>query len=450
MAYSEQIKDFGKIRETLRQFYVYGFKSRREYNQKSLRSYDNERRRLENWLGDSMRFRQDPDGKRLFLSVDAQSVPANPLYRAFKAKSFTSGDIAFHFYILDLLAQGKACTLRQILDAFSTEYLSCFPGAAEPDESSVRKKLKEYGKLGLLKVEKQGRELLYHRAESQVELEAWKEAAAFFSEENPLGVIGSYLLDRYRETPDWFRFKHHYLLHALDSEVLYKLLEALGEERAVRIQVKSRRKEKRHAHTVRPVKIFISTQTCRQYLLGWEETSRKLEFYRLDLILSVKPAGAAEPAKSGVSGAAEPVKSGVSGAAEPAGSPELPGGKPAGTGGMPPGAYEEFARYLWGVSGSSGQKTERVEMVVRVEPGQEFVADRLRREKRCGTVVRLDGIHWRYEAEVYDAREMLPWLRTFLGRIQRFSCSNPEVEETFRQDLEEMYRLYGGKEDVVS
>ena len=46
MAYSELIKNFDRIRDYMREFYVYGFKSREEYDKKSARSYDNERR----WL----------------------------------------------------------------------------------------------------------------------------------------------------------------------------------------------------------------------------------------------------------------------------------------------------------------------------------------------------------------------------------------------------------------
>lgn len=57
MAYSELIKNFSRIRDYMRQFYLYGFKSRTQYHKKSVRSYDNERRRIESWLGDFMRFR---------------------------------------------------------------------------------------------------------------------------------------------------------------------------------------------------------------------------------------------------------------------------------------------------------------------------------------------------------------------------------------------------------
>ena len=51
-SYSELIKSFERIRSYMREFYVYGFKSREEYNRKSARSYDDERRRIESWLGD--------------------------------------------------------------------------------------------------------------------------------------------------------------------------------------------------------------------------------------------------------------------------------------------------------------------------------------------------------------------------------------------------------------
>ena len=69
MAYSEVIKNFSRIRDYMRNFYVYGFKSRDEYTMKSARSYDDERRRLESWLGDYMQFRQTSEGKNVFILI---------------------------------------------------------------------------------------------------------------------------------------------------------------------------------------------------------------------------------------------------------------------------------------------------------------------------------------------------------------------------------------------
>ena len=41
MAYSELIKNFTKIRDYMKKFYIYGFKTREEFDEKSARSYDN-------------------------------------------------------------------------------------------------------------------------------------------------------------------------------------------------------------------------------------------------------------------------------------------------------------------------------------------------------------------------------------------------------------------------
>ena len=66
MAYSELIKNFEKIRSYMREFYVFGFKSRNGYDRKSARSYDDERRRVESWLGDYMRFAK-PTRARMYF-----------------------------------------------------------------------------------------------------------------------------------------------------------------------------------------------------------------------------------------------------------------------------------------------------------------------------------------------------------------------------------------------
>ena len=150
MAYSELVKSFERIRNYMREFYVYGFKSRDEYGMKSARSYDNERRRIESWLGDYMSFHQESSGKNVFLSLDSRRVPRNPLYKAFKAKSFTDKDITLHFYILDIFADGSVLSSKEIVDRINDDYLSHFNGDFSLDESTVRKKLKEYEELGLL------------------------------------------------------------------------------------------------------------------------------------------------------------------------------------------------------------------------------------------------------------------------------------------------------------
>lgn len=97
MAFNELIKNFDNIRQLMRDFYVFGFKSRADFADKSARSYDNERRRIESWLGEYMYFRQNAGGKNCFISVDSRKIRHNPFYKALKAKSFTANDIMLHF-----------------------------------------------------------------------------------------------------------------------------------------------------------------------------------------------------------------------------------------------------------------------------------------------------------------------------------------------------------------
>ena len=121
--YTELIKNFEKIRSYMRDFYVYGFKSRDEFDSKSLRSYDDERRRIESFLGEHMGFFRTPEGKIVFISIDSRTVSHNPLYKAWKSKSFTDKDITLHFIIFDILVDTAALTVREITEK-TDEYLN--------------------------------------------------------------------------------------------------------------------------------------------------------------------------------------------------------------------------------------------------------------------------------------------------------------------------------------
>ena len=405
MPYSELIKNFERIRDYMRQFYVYGFKSRNDYDAKSARSYDNERRRIESWLGEYMEFRQDNDGKRVFLSVDSRSAGENPLYKAFKAKSFTNNDIAFHFYILDTLSDGERCTVADLMERF-TDYFDSLDEPFVLDESTVRKKLKEYTKLGLLKTQKYGRELLYSLPE-KVDIKPFENAVAFFSEDSPLGVIGSFILDKFDEKPDIFRFKHHYILHALDSDILCDILIARHEKRNVEIE------QNEMYFTLYPVKIYISTQTGRHYLLGYDHRHKRLGFFRLDTIVSVKIL-AFEPDYEEYEA-----------------------------------LYSDFASKLWGVSNFGREKTEHVEMTIHIADNEGYIVDRLNREKRNGKVEKVYDNTYKFTADVFDSIEMLPWIRTFTGRIIELKSDNEQLVQRFYSDVDEMIKMYGGDADAV-
>ena len=453
MAYSELIKNFSRIRAYLRAFYVHGFRHRDEYTAKSARSYDNERRRIESWLGDYMSFGQDESGRRVFLSVDSRAIQENPLYRAFRTRSFTDRDIMLHFHLLDILdgpESREGLSITGLMDELS-ERLSDFEDDSMPDESTVRKKLREYASLGLVELRKKGRETIYRRSEDRTDLASWDAAAAFFQEAAPLGVIGSFLRDRMPERFQKFRFKHHYILNALDSEILYDLFAAIRESRMVTLTV-----HKRQQITVLPLRIYIGTQTGRQYLLACSMAGRHGGTRRPGQSTGPAP-GASAASPTGQSAGPAPGAPAASSSGPAADPPphirftfyraDLIDNVKTGEKTDPPEdlskELDAFTSHVWGVAGSNAAPLQHIEMTVLAGPEEDFIVQRLEREKRCGTVEKLDGSRWRFSADVYDALEMLPWLRTFTGRIADLQCTDRRVIDRFRADFDALAGMYG-------
>ena len=405
MAYNELIKSFERVRAYMREFYVYGFKSRTEYDAKSARSYDDERRRLESWLGDYMRFAQTPEGKNVFLSVDSRVTRKNPLYKAWKAKSFTDGDITLHFAIFDILYKPEIKkTLAELIEAID-ELLS---SSITFDESTLRKKLKEYADEGIIQIEKEGRRVLYSRS-ADTDISSLSDIIDFFSEVAPCGVIGSFLQDKQQEHSELFSFKHHYITSAMDSEVTAALFDAIRSHRY--ITVDNLGKYSKEVKTIRlvPLKIYISTQNGRQNLLAYHEKANRLNSYRLDYMSNVRIEDEACEKFDALRA-----------------------------------ALAKAENHMWGVNCKwNVKRVEHVEFEIRIEDDEQFIVRRLEREKRCGRVEKIDDNRYRYVAEVFDSTEMLPWIRTFISRITKMNFSNRNAENKFKADIQEMYRMYG-------
>lgn len=409
-SYNELIKNFEKIRAYMREFYVYGFKSRNEYDKKSARSYDDERRRMESWLGDHMGFVRTPEGKNMFISIDSRVSVHNPFYKAWKAKSFTDGDVTLHFLLFDILYSPEiVLTLPEILQRID-EALRCFDTPMMFDESTVRKKLKEYMAEGIIAGEKQGRSMVYRRAGAADDFFAPVDTDAlhFYSEIAPCGVIGSFLLDKQRDHEDHLAFKHHYITGALDSDVLAMLFEAMHRKCEITAVNFARHSSGQKEVCVVPLRVFISVQSGRQHLLAYQPASGQIKPFRIDFLSDVR-IGEVRPDFDALRA-------------------KLDASQP----------------FMWGVNcKKSNRHLEHVEFTVQVNRGEEHIIQRLYREKRVGTVEKVDDTHYRFYAEVYDTSELIPWIRTFICRITRLNFSDRTAENRFKKDMETMYRMYG-------
>lgn len=415
-SYSELIKNFEKIRAYMRDFYVYGFKSRDDYQKKSARSYDDERRRLESWLGDHMSFVRTPEGKNVFISIDSRTIRHNPLYNAWKAKSFTDGDITLHFILFDILHDPSVKrTIAELLQEIDTKYLASFETPMMFDESTIRKKLKEYCEAGIVMAEKEGRKVYYRRMDS-TSISNLNDVLHYFSEVAPCGVIGSFILDKEDSDTDAFTFKHHYITGAIDSGVLAALFAAMREKRAVTITNMSRKKDMPRRIRIIPLRVLISVQNGRQHLFAYLPEYNFFTSYRIDYLSNVK---LEDPTPRFDELRAE---------------------------------LDRMQSKMWGVSVKRNKwgndHLEHVEFTIKVEDNEEYIVKRLEREKRIGTVEKLDEHTYRFSADVYDTSEMIPWIRTFICRIDKMNFSNRTIENQFKKDLEAMYRMYGIRQEV--
>lgn len=415
-SYSELIKNFEKIRAYMRDFYVYGFKSREDYQKKSARSYDDERRRLESWLGDHMSFVRTPEGKNVFISIDSRTIRHNPLYNAWKAKSFTDGDITLHFILFDILHDPDLKrAIAELLQEIDTKYLAGFETPMMFDESTVRKKLKEYCEAGIIVAEKEGRKVYYRRTDN-TDITDLNDVLHYFSEVAPCGVIGSFILDKAESGIDPFTFKHHYITGAIDSGVLAALFAAMQEKRAVTITNMSRKKDMPRRIRIIPLRVLISVQNGRQHLFAYLPEYNFFTSYRIDYLSNVK---LEDPTPRFDELRAE---------------------------------LDRMQSKMWGVSVKRNKwgndHLEHVEFTIKVEDREDYIVKRLEREKRIGTVEKLDEHTYRFSADVYDTSEMIPWIRTFICRIVKMNFSNRTVENQFKKDLEAMYRMYGIRQEA--
>ena len=263
--FSELIKNFDKVRDYMRDFFIFGYKTRSDFQYKSLRTYDNEKRRIESWLGDLIRFDTSKKGKQVSISLDSGQLSANPLYMAYKSKSFTDNDIRLHFYILDLLNKSTPLSVDEITDGI----YNCYSEYFEPQ--TIRLKLKEYVSEGIIFQNKCGKALHYELSDDSAETfcsdkSGFSNAVKFYSESAPFGVIGSYLLEQLNLKNETFLFKHNFIVHTLEDNILMTLLTAIEENRSIEIVNFGKQKREMLILGV-PMKVFVSTQTGRRYIV---------------------------------------------------------------------------------------------------------------------------------------------------------------------------------------
>ena len=208
-----------------------------------------------------------------------------------------------------------------------------------------------------------------------------------------------------------FAFKHHYITSAIDSDVLCSLFLAMQSKSVVTLHNLSRKSTEPRKNRVVPLRIHISVQDGKQYLIAYQPDFNSIKSFRIDYLSNVKIE-------------------------------------------KPTPRFDELRKMLdnmeskmWGVGCrgclSREERLEHVEFTIQIEEDEEHIVRRLQREKRIGRVEKIDDYTYRFIADVYETSELIPWIRTFICRIKKLNFSNRTIENKFKQDIEQMYKMYG-------
>ena len=439
--FQEVIKNFDKCRDYIRDFFVYGFKSRKDFTGKSARTYDDERRRITDWLGDIVHedISDATSEKNLSLQVTPNLLDTNPLYRVWQARSFTDNDARLFFRLPEMTTEPH--TVDELTDELSSRFGIVY------DSQIVRRKCKELEEEGILRQIKEGKTIYYKRNMTLEEMltktkslreladnpERLYEAIEFFQLWYPFGFAGYSIMETEKLTNRAFRVKHSFPEFCLEDEILFQILEGIKEGvRMTFIFSSNLRNENKNKITAVPVRILASYRTGRRFVVLYDAgEKRRFNVLRLDQIKKVSKAAdmSIEEDSENRSYDASKIRE----------------------------ILDRNLGYVWNASFSSGMKgsyRQKVEMIIHInEETESFIPIRIRKEGKNGTLTKLSNDAYLYENVVFDVNEMFPWLRTFIGRIEdiRFYSLNSEMEKTreltkirdkFFDDIDRLYEMY--------
>ena len=186
-------------------------------------------------------------------------------------------NLSFDFAIMDILEENPDGInwFSLTSDSNSTKHDNHLENYVNKgiDKKSVKPKLEKLANTGIIEFFENGkkiRKVNTRQIKQLLSSTEVKQAIQFASETSPLGVIGSYVLDNLKtvdseslNTP--IHYKHHFIFNSIDYEIMYILMDAITNKNTVEIET-----ERYGIKTVVPLKLYISTQTGRIYIIFWD------------------------------------------------------------------------------------------------------------------------------------------------------------------------------------
>ncbi|KUO70800.1 MAG: hypothetical protein APF81_12765 [Desulfosporosinus sp. BRH_c37] len=396
------LKDISELRDILRLYTLYGYFSREDVvnrNGIKLPTIDKYNRVIQNLLdGNKVKTYISERNKYLYFKINYVDETDNPLFTIWQGKKVMISDIRFHFAIIDILSKTPRSDLINIVEKINLP---------DYDSNTIRLRVKSLINLGVVRSEEDGTILRYSLEESffhnlcKESLSELDTTCAFFQNVLHIGVLGNLVRRKTAllgvNQTETFMFKHLHIAHTYDDEQLLLLFQAMHDKRWVSFEVQTALERRdleqttakkhlklRKINKFLPMRLITDHWQGRRYITGFDVTQNRYWTYRLDKIFRTtlsKELCQEYLEKSG----------------------EL----------------EVHLRKSWCVSLlGAKRRLEKLILHLKIDPKKEgYVLERLSAEGKWGSITQIDQTTFKYEIEVNDVLEMIPWLRTFTGRI---------------------------------
>lgn len=419
---SNDISEVNMLRDFIREIYVESFHSPNGHvsiHSPSGRSEGEAKSRLHAFFEDN--FITKNNKKEDVLKFDTRSVNHNPLFDIWKMCHFKPEYLTRDFALFDLLSTKKyqnglsdydlKCddSGKNELEKYTGKPIShkqldiYIPGLRTNGILNVKDTFSTDGKLLKSTYTLSNTKKLQTLIKSNSEILA---AIKFASETFPCGVIGSYILDSVdeQEKSHFLNFKHHFIYNTLDSEVIYTIFSAINEKRFVSI------KRKENIIRVTPIQIRFSVRDGRSYLVYYTNYPKFKGFNieNFENIVSVKKTEVCSYFDSIVDD------------------------------------FNSVKKHLWGKSIKIDKnRTEHVDFTIQYKDTELYTLKRLQREAFLGKIdCTQEDNKATFSFELYDSKEVIPWIRSYIGRITSFTFENIEIQNQLTEEIKKMYAIY--------
>lgn len=439
-----QNKFNGAFKNTLRDYYSYGFRKMADYMPDSGRASENHTvgddwRRLTHILKEASGIKWSKNRKEvMFASADSQSMDENPFFRVYRFCKHKPERIQDFLLLMAALSdrieprRAEDMSVSEEEDSragpdgvrtlTTGELVRAIHGSADNYDDPNRTPKNHWKpllELGLVRAQKKGGRLYWElpaptlgnilKAGRQAGRDFerhFADALAFYANYLRFGEAGMFLQDRMGAASGLFRFRHEYFMQSLNDFNLADLLHAMEKKLWCRVRYSRAFGGRETEILCYPLQIRTSSDTGREYLMYYEPFHRSYTAIRLEFIDAV-----AYYEDGRVREALPALAANFDG--------DIANAK-------------QSLRLSWGVAstivteGNAARPVEpyTVRFRIRWDRNKEkYIPDRLRRERRIGVVSapvpgeRPGEMTAEFTVKVSDPREILPWIRSFYGRI---------------------------------